>query len=136
MSKEYTDELLIDFGTDGDQLIPVITQNIRTREVLILAYVNQQAFDETIRSGYATFFSRSRKEIWKKGSTSGDFLKVEEIRINCEQNSLLFLVTPEGQGVCHAKNSQGLPYSSCFYRSRVEREVRDYRIKSKGQSKG
>ena len=116
MSKEYTDELLIDFGIDGDQLIPVITQNIITGDVLILAYVNQQAFDETIKSGYATFFSRSRKEIWKKGSTSGDFLKVEEVRINCEQNSLLFLVTPEGKGVCHAKNSQGAAYSSCFYR--------------------
>ena len=48
--------------------------------------------------------------------TSGDFLKIEEIRVNCEQNSLLFLVTPEGKGVCHAKKANNLPYSTCYYR--------------------
>ncbi|HEX2395619.1 MAG TPA: phosphoribosyl-AMP cyclohydrolase, partial [Bacteroidales bacterium] len=51
-----------------------------------------------------------------KGSTSGDFLHLEEIRVNCEQNSLLFLVTQEGKGVCHAKTSEGLPFGTCFYR--------------------
>ena len=116
MAKEYTDELLLDFGNDGNQLIPVVTQHLRTKEVLILAYVNKKAFEETIRSGYATFYSRSRKEVWKKGLTSGDFLKIEEIRLNCEQNSLLYLVIPEGKGVCHAKNNNGLPYSTCYYR--------------------
>ena len=116
MAKEYTDELLLDFGNDGNQLIPVVTQHLRTKEVLILAYVNKEAFEETIRSGYATFYSRSRKEVWKKGLTSGDFLKIEEIRLNCEQNSLLYLVIPEGKGVCHAKNNNGLPYSPCYYR--------------------
>ena len=116
MAKEYTDELLLDFGNDGNQLIPVVTQHLRTKEVLILAYVNKEAFEETIRSGYATFYSRSRKEVWKKGLTSGDFLKIEEIRLNCEQNSLLYLVIPEGKGVCHAKNNNGLPYSTCYYR--------------------
>lgn len=114
--KEYTSELMLDFGTDGKDLIPVVTQNYKTREVLILAYVNQEAFEETLKTGYATFYSRSRKEIWKKGSTSGDFLRMEEIRINCEQNSLLYLVTPEGKGVCHAKDSEGMPYGTCFYR--------------------
>jgi phosphoribosyl-AMP cyclohydrolase len=117
MVKEYTNELLIDFGKAGNQLIPVVTQNFLSKEVLILAYVNREALEETIRSGYATFYSRGRKEIWKKGQTSGDFLKVEEIRINCEQNSLLYLVTPEGKGVCHAKKPDGMPYSSCYYRT-------------------
>jgi len=123
MAKEYTDELLLDFGKNDDQLIPVITQNFLTRDVLILAYVNKEAFQETIRSGYATFYSRSRQEIWKKGLTSGDLLKMEEIRINCEQNSLLFLVTPEGKGVCHAVKTSGIPYSTCFYR-RIKKDGR------------
>jgi len=116
MSKEYTNELLIDFGADGQELLPVVTQDSATKEVLILAFANKEAFDETRRSGYATYWSRSRSELWKKGLTSGDMLKIDEIRINCEQNSLLYLVTPQGKGACHAKNEDGMPYSSCYYR--------------------
>ena len=116
MEKEYTSELLLDFGEDGTGLIPVVTQDFNTKEVLILAFANQEAFEETIRSGYATYYSRSRNELWKKGLTSGDLLKIEEIRINCEQNSLLYLVTPLGKGACHAKRKDGLPHASCYYR--------------------
>lgn len=116
MAKEYTNELLIDFGTDGNNLLPVVTQDYTTKEVLILSFVNGEAFEETRRSGYATFWSRSRNELWKKGLTSGDLLRIEEIRINCEQNSLLYLVTPEGKGACHAKQDDGNPFSSCYYR--------------------
>ena len=112
MNKEYTSELLINF----ENLVPVVTQDYATGEVLILAFVNREAFDETRRSGYATYWSRSRNELWKKGLTSGDMLKIEEIRINCEQNSLLYLVTPQGKGACHAKKPDGMPYSSCYYR--------------------
>jgi phosphoribosyl-AMP cyclohydrolase len=116
MAKEHTDQLLLDFGPDGQRLVPVVTQDARTRDVLILAFANKQAFDETRRSGYATYWSRSRNELWKKGLTSGDMLKVEEIRINCEQNSLLFLVTPQGKGACHARRPDGSPYPTCYYR--------------------
>ena len=116
MAKEYTNELLISFGEDGKQLIPVVTQDYNTKEVLILSFVNKEAFDETRRSGFATYWSRSRNELWKKGLTSGDMLKIEEIRINCEQNSLLFLVTPMGKGACHAKKPDNSPYPSCYYR--------------------
>ena len=116
MAKEYTKELLIDFGPEGEKLIPVVTQDYNTKEVLILSFANKQAFEETRRSNYATYWSRSRKELWKKGLTSGDLLRVNEIRINCEQNSLLYLVTPEGKGACHAKKEDGNPYSSCYYR--------------------
>ena len=116
MNKEYTIELLIDFGEDGQKLLPVVTQNYTTKEVLILSFVNKEAFEETRHSGYATYWSRSRNELWKKGLTSGDMLKIDEIRINCEQNSLLFLVTPQGKGACHAKKESGMPYSSCYYR--------------------
>jgi len=117
MSKEYTAELMIDFGEDGQKLLPVITQDYHTKEALILSFVNKEAFDETRRSGYAAYWSRSRNELWKKGLTSGDMLKIEEIRINCEQNSLLYLVTPQGKGACHAKKENGIPYSSCYYRT-------------------
>lgn len=120
MEKEYTDKLLIDFGTDGEKLLPVVTQDFTTKEVLILSFVNRAAFEETRRSGYATYWSRSRNELWKKGLTSGDLLRIEEIRINCEQNSLLYLVTPEGKGACHAKNENGMPFSSCYYRRITE----------------
>jgi phosphoribosyl-AMP cyclohydrolase len=116
MSKEYTTELLIDFGEDGQKLLPVVTQDYTTKEVLILAFVNKESFEETRRSGYATYWSRSRNELWKKGLTSGDLMKIDEIRINCEQNSLLYLVTPQGKGACHAKKENGMPYPSCYYR--------------------
>ena len=116
MSKEYTDKLLLDFGTDGRTLVPVVTQDAESKEVLILAFANKEAFDETRKSGYATFWSRSRNELWKKGPTSGDMLIVKEIRINCEQNSLVYLVKPAGKGACHAKKEDGMPYRSCYYR--------------------
>ena len=116
MSKEYITELMIDFGEDGQKLLPVVTQDYTTKEVLILAFVNKEAFEETRRSGYATYWSRSRNELWKKGLTSGDMLKIIDIYINCEQNSLLYMVSPEGKGACHAKKENGMPYSSCYYR--------------------
>jgi phosphoribosyl-AMP cyclohydrolase len=121
MSKEYTNDFLVDFGPDGQKLLPVVTQDFNTKEVLILSFINKEAYDETVRSGYATYWSRGRNELWKKGLTSGDMLRVEEIRINCEQNSFLFLVTPEGKGACHAKKDNGLPYSSCYYR-KIEKD--------------
>jgi len=117
MSKEYTNELMIDFGEDGEKLIPVVTQDVTTKEVLILAFVNRLAFEETRKSGLATYWSRSRNELWKKGMTSGDTLKVEEIRVNCEQNSLVYLVTPQGKGACHAKKKNGVAHTSCYYRA-------------------
>jgi phosphoribosyl-AMP cyclohydrolase len=116
MSKEYTTDFQVDFGPDGQKLLPVVTQDAKTKEVLILSFVNKEAYQETVRSGYATYWSRSRNELWKKGLTSGDMLHVNEIRVNCEQNSFLFLVTPEGKGACHAKKESGLPYHSCYYR--------------------
>ena len=65
MAKEYTEEVLVDFGIDGKALLPVVTQDHETKEVLILSFVNREAFEETLRSGYATYWSRSRNELWK-----------------------------------------------------------------------
>ncbi|MBF0278696.1 MAG: phosphoribosyl-AMP cyclohydrolase [SAR324 cluster bacterium] len=116
MNKETTNKLSIDFGEDGKKLIPVVTQDFESKDVLILAFANKDAFEETIKSRYATYYSRSRQELWKKGLTSGDMLEIQEIRINCEQNSLLYLVRPVGKGACHVKKEDGLPYKSCYYR--------------------
>ncbi len=119
--RETGETLMLDFGDDGERLVPVVTQDSATGEVLILAFVNERAFAATRQSGYATFWSRSRNALWQKGLTSGDLLRVDEIRINCEQNSLLYRVTPEGRGACHVHKRDGTPYRSCYYR-RIERD--------------
>jgi len=91
-------------------LIPGIVQDHRTGEVLMLGYLNADALAETQRSGEVHFFSRSRKQLWKKGETSGHVLRVREIRLDCDADALLLLVEPVGPGVCH----EG--YRSCFFR--------------------
>ena len=116
MAREYDSQADLDFGPDGKGLLPVAVQDATTGEVLILAFANRQALEETRRSGLATFWSRSRNELWTKGLTSGDTLKIEEIRINCEQNSLLYRVTPQGSGACHARRADGKAHTGCFYR--------------------
>ncbi|PDH29162.1 MAG: phosphoribosyl-AMP cyclohydrolase [Puniceicoccaceae bacterium MED-G30] len=97
-------------------VLPAVAQDAQTGEVLILGYVNALALDTARETGMATFWSTSRNELWIKGKTSGDFLKLEEVRVNCEQNSLLYLVTPAGKGACHTKESTGQARSGCYYR--------------------
>ena len=119
---EESSQLQIDFsklskiGMNGHMVIPVVVQDATSKEVLIVAYANDKAVAETFRLGEAVLYSTSRNELWHKGATSGDVLKVEEVRINCEQNSLLYLVTPKGQGACHTKDETGRSRSSCYYR--------------------
>ncbi len=126
---EEGSQLEIDFaklskiGMNGHMVIPVVVQDATSREVLIVAYANDEAVAETFRLGEAVLYSTSRNELWHKGATSGDVLKVEEVRINCEQNSLLYLVTPKGQGACHTKDETGKSRSSCYYRT-VENNTR------------
>ena len=64
----------------------------------------------------ATFWSSSRNELWIKGKTSGDYLEIHEIRVNCEQNSILYKVRPKGKGACHTKNASGRSRPGCYYR--------------------
>ena len=126
---EEGSQLEIDFaklskiGMNGHMVIPVVVQDATSKEVLIVAYANDKAVAETFRLGEAVLYSTSRNELWHKGATSGDVLKVEEVRINCEQNSLLYLVTPKGQGACHTKDETGKSRSSCYYRT-VENNTR------------
>ena len=100
----------------GEAVVPVAVQDAETQEVLILAYVNHQALAYSVRTGVAAFWSTSRNELWVKGATSGDVLDLVEIRLNCEQNSLLYLVRPRGRGACHTKDEAGTPRRTCYYR--------------------
>ena len=100
----------------GNEVIPVVVQDIDSREILIVAYANQQALTESLRTKIATFWSTSRNELWIKGATSGDKLLVHEIRVNCEQNSLLYLVKSQTGFACHTRDSNGKHRKSCYYR--------------------
>ena len=96
-------------------VIPAVAQDAQTGEVLILGYVNELALQTALREKKATFWSTSRNELWIKGLTSGDFLELLEVRVNCEQNSLVYLVRPNRGGICHTKNQRGEP-RNCYYR--------------------
>ncbi|HOK03908.1 MAG TPA: phosphoribosyl-AMP cyclohydrolase [Victivallales bacterium] len=92
------------------ELIPVIAQDYKTNEVLMLAYVNEEAWKETIKNGVATYWSRSRKKLWKKGESSGNVQIVKEIFIDCDNDTILLKVEQVGGAACH----EG--YKSCFFR--------------------
>ena len=100
----------------GADVLPAVAQDADTGEVLILGYANELALKTSQETGMATFWSTSRNELWIKGKTSGDFLKIVEIRVNCEQNSLLYKVIPKGKGACHTKDEQGIARRGCYYR--------------------
>ena len=104
-----------DFNKRGG-LVPAVVQDAATNEVLMLGWVNREAWTLTRTSGRATFWSTSRNEIWEKGATSGDWLKVVEIRVDCDDDTVLYRVAPQGQGSCHTKNTKGRSRKSCFYR--------------------
>jgi len=95
---------------DDNGLIPAIAQDAKTGEVLMAAYMNRAALDLTIQTGYATYFSRARQKLWKKGEESGHVQKVEQILVDCDQNCLVLKVTVDA-GQCH------VGYQSCFYRA-------------------
>ena len=95
---------------DCNGLITAIAQDAKTGQILMLAYMNREALDLTIKTGYATYFSRSRQRLWKKGEQSGHTQRVEQILIDCDQDCLVLKVAVEG-GQCH------IGYQSCFYRA-------------------
>lgn len=100
----------------GSQVVPAIAQDVESGEVLILGYVNQLALETAFTEGKATFWSTSRNELWIKGKTSGDYLELVEVRINCEQNSILYRVRLAGAGSCHTKSRDGNSRLGCYYR--------------------
>jgi phosphoribosyl-ATP pyrophosphohydrolase/phosphoribosyl-AMP cyclohydrolase len=83
-----------------DQLLPVIVQHAKTRDVLMLGYMNREALEKTIAEGKVTFFSRTKQRLWTKGESSGHFLHCQELRLDCDQDTLLIEAIPQGP-TCH-----------------------------------
>jgi phosphoribosyl-AMP cyclohydrolase len=102
----------IDFSK-MDGLVPVVTQDVETGEVLMLAFADAEAVRRTAATGYAHYYSRSRGRIWKKGESSGHLQHIVELRIDCDEDSLLYMVRQTG-AACHTG------YFSCFYRRAAE----------------
>lgn len=103
---------------DKDGLIPAVVQDAATKEVLMVAYMNEETLKRTIESGRAVFWSRSRKETWVKGATSGNYLYVKEIRADCDEDCLLILAEPAGPA-CHTG------HKSCFFRTLEDGELKE-----------
>jgi len=101
--------ITLDFKKTGG-LIPAIAQDYQTGEILMLAYINEAAFQQTLSSGKATYWSRSRQELWTKGLTSGHVQLIKEIRIDCDNDAVLYKVEQVGGAACHTG------HRSCFYK--------------------
>jgi phosphoribosyl-AMP cyclohydrolase len=95
---------------DANGLITAIAQDAKTNEILMVAYMNREALQKTIETGLATYYSRSRKKLWKKGEQSGHIQKVEQILVDCDQDCIVLKVIVDA-GQCH------VGYQSCFYRA-------------------
>lgn len=109
-------ELMIDFAKRGG-FVPTVVQDVGNGSILMLAYVNRQALEATLKKGLATFWSTTRHELWTKGETSGDFLKIIEILVDCDQDALIYRVELQGGGACHTKDPvTGRTRAGCFYR--------------------
>jgi phosphoribosyl-AMP cyclohydrolase len=107
----------LDFKKTGG-LIPAIAQDYATGEILMLAYMNQAAFDATLTSGKATYYSRSRQTLWTKGEISGNVQRVKEIRIDCDDDTVLLKVEQLGGAACHTG------HRSCFYKKLENGSIR------------
>lgn len=103
-----------------DSLIPVVVQDIMSLEVLMVAYANEEAVSLTRDTGFAHYFSRSRRKIWKKGEESGHVQKVRQILVDCDEDCLLYLVEQTG-AACHTG------YQTCFYRT-IDDEIISERV--------
>lgn len=101
--------MIVDFEKSGG-LVPAIAQDHQTGEVLMLAYMNREAYEETIRTKRAVYFSRSRNKLWRKGEESGNVQEVKEIFLDCDNDTILLKVQQIGAAACH----EG--YKSCFFR--------------------
>ena len=118
-SIEGTNVLNLDFNKlnkipENNMVIPVAVQNADTNEVILIAYTNKIAFEETIKKRKAIFWSTSRNKLWFKGEESGNTFSIISIHVNCEQNSLVYKVTPDDGNICHT-SVNGVS-NNCFYR--------------------
>ena len=116
---EETDELMLDFEKIAkidpeNKVIPVAVQNMDTKEVILIAYINEEALKESIKRRKVVLWSTSRGKLWFKGAESGNTFTLHHIFVNCEQNSLVFQATPDKGGICHT-SFNGKP-NNCYYR--------------------
>jgi phosphoribosyl-AMP cyclohydrolase len=118
-------ELTLDFtkldavAATGHAVVPVVLQHADTGDVLFIGYANREALAATLDEGRAVLWSTSRNELWRKGETSGDVLELVDLRVNCEQNSVLYRVRPVTAGVCHTSGATGEARPTCYYRQLV-----------------
>lgn len=110
----------------GQSVLPAVVQDVVSKEVLLVGYVNEQALVYAQENKVATMWSTSRKELWIKGATSGEFLDLVETRVNCEQNSILYLVKIRSQGACHTKDQNGIPRLGCYYRKITDKNALEH----------
>ena len=120
---EEGSKLTLDFdklagvAATGARVVPVVLQDAISGDVLFIGYANDQALQATLDERIAVLWSTSRNELWRKGATSGDVLRLVDVRVNCEQNSLLYLVERTTGGACHTKLPSGEARPTCYYRS-------------------
>lgn len=112
---EEGSEISLQFEKRGG-LLPVAVQEFKSGEILMIASVNREALDHSIKTKEAAFWSTSRDELWIKGATSGNRMKIQEIWVDCDQDALVYKVSLEAGGVCHTKTNDGHHRKSCFYR--------------------
>lgn len=112
-------DLRLDFakldGVAGHHVIPCAVQDVTTGDVVLVAYVNDEALRRAVETRSAVFWSTSRNELWEKGKSSGETFDLLEVLVNCEQNSLVYRVRPRRGGICHTKNADGAA-RNCYYR--------------------
>ncbi len=109
-------ELNLQFEKRGG-LLPVAVQESSSGRLLMIASVNREALEYSLKNRQAAFWSTSRNELWVKGLTSGNTLILDKIFVDCDQDALVYKVTLEGSGVCHTKDENGTHRKACFYRS-------------------
>ena len=105
-------------------VIPAVAQDVDTGRVVMLGYVNELALQTALAQNVAVFWSTSRNQLWIKGASSGDFLELVEVRVNCEQNSILYRVRPKGEGACHTQDAERRSRPSCYYRVLKDGQLR------------
>lgn len=133
---EETDKLMLDWNkisgiSGGNKVIPVAVQNSITKEVILIAYTNEEAFLETVKKKKLVLWSTSRNKLWFKGAESGNTFTVDRIFVNCEQNSLVYRVTPDKGNICHT-SYKGVP-NNCYYRELDMNTMKLINLNEKGE---
>lgn len=133
---EETNELMIDWDklsamSPENHVIPVAVQNMDTKEVILVAYINKQALEESIRLRKVVLWSTSRNKLWFKGQESGNTFTLHHVFVNCEQNSLVFQATPDKGNICHTSYN-GVP-NNCYYR---ELDMESMKLINLNETKG